>query len=520
MTTLPYSTVPGDIDRAIVDDHDVVRAVFGHLERGSGNRQVLAEQAVFFLSLHTAAEEAVLYPAIAATGSERLAEHARHAHRRMKRNAQTVLRGSPGHARFDRALEELIDEVSDHAAEEETWLGRLREAVGHQSMSELGERFAAAKLTASTRPHPHAPSTNGLGRLTGILTGAADRVRDLSSNRQQRVGTDGSGLLDPQAQQLADAFGALNPLPLDALPPTLARRQPTIAEVMKAALAGRRLTIGSSVVVEDQQVPAAEDHPPIPVRMYRRHDLDDAHLPPAIIYAHGGGWVLGDLDAYDQSARALADHVPAVVVSVDYRLAPEHPLPAAHGDLLEAAMWVLRQSEQLGVDADRYALCGEDAGANMAATTCIDLAALSFPRPSLAVLITPIASSAQDFDSFAEHADAQPFTRPTLSWCLHHLFGPEPDNVRDLRFELLARTPEDLRHLPPTVVVTAERDVLRDQGRALADRLTVAGVDTAPLHYDGVGHDFFGTGLVDEHAARAQREVAARLRTALWADDA
>lgn len=515
MTTLPYPTAPGDIDHRIVDDHDVVRALFAHLEAERGDRRTLCDQAVFFLSAHTAAEEAVLYPCLADSGDEELAEQSRHSHQQMKDLAATVQRGKAGTVAFDDALHQLIIEVGEHAAEEESWLGRLRERVGADTMAELGERFGTVKMAAPTRSHRHAPDAGVAQKVVGLASGVADHARDLATGRQHRIGTDASGLLDPQAQAVADAYGRLGPLPLDTLPPLLARRQPTMADAMRSVLHNRQpLALGSTVMLEDHQIPGSVEHPPLPLRMYREHSLGDDAVP-VIIYAHGGGWVLGDLDAYDENARALAEKTRCAVISVGYRPAPENPFPTAHGDLLSATMWILRQAEDLHIDPHRFVLCGEDAGANMAVTTAIDLSALDFERPELLVLIAPIVTADQDGPSFLDNADAQPYTRPAVSWMLNHLFAGSPKGVRDLRFELLARTPDDLRHLPPTVVVTAERDVLRDQGRAFADRVRQAGVNTTALHYLGLGHEFFGAGLAIAHAAQAQDEVAQEIRAAV-----
>ena len=502
---LDHPTDPGDLDHLIADDHAVVEAQFRHLEAGRGDRRILADHVVFELSLHADAEERVLYPALAAAGDPDAAKAAREEHRELKALLAVLNRTDPGDAEFEDALRRVIDETRAHVAEEEArLLPRFRELVGDERTAALGADFLAAKRTAPTYPHPHGPSGATGHRLLDVGAIVVDKVRDRLSGRRVTLATDPSGRLDPQARRLLDAYSGLRPLPPETLTPDLARLQPTLRDAVRAVLTadGRRTDPEPVGAVRTDVVDGGP-----PVRVYVPIGAGD-HPLPVVVWVHGGGWVLHDVDTYDASCRGVANRTNAVVVSPQYRRAPEHPFPAAYEDVLATVRWVRENAAALGADPARIGIGGESVGATMAAATCLVLMAAGERPPVAQVLVTPLVTAAQVGASMADAADARPLNRPLLSWMLLHAFAGAPRAARDPRVDLLSLTPPQLAGMPPALVVTAERDPLRSQGESFADRLIAAGVPTTASRYAGVPHEFFGAAAVLDAAANAQQEAA------------
>lgn len=505
--SLPYRTLPGDLDHLIADDHAVIECQFQHLEAGRGDRRLLVEQISYELALHADAEERIVFPALGDRAAHALREH-----HQMKELLTVLHHSEPGEARFEETLIQLMYAVRPHAAEEEReLLPELRREVGGVRMAALGREFLAAKRGAPTHIHPHAP-TGKLGhRLTDPAAFLLDKVRDLVSGRATDLATDPSGELDPQAQRLIDAFAQLKPLTVEILEPELARLQPTPVDAVRRVLAedGRPTDPEPVGSVEDIVIPGD-----IRVRIYRpRHAV--APLP-VIVWVHGGGWVLFSVDTYDASCRGLVNKTGAIVVAPEYRRAPEHVFPAAHDDVLAACRWVRANAVRLGGDPDRLAIGGESVGATMAAATCVQLKGRGEALPAAQVLVCPLTTTEQYGESMIDAADARPLNRPLLSWMAMHAFDGIPGAARDARVDLLSLTAEQLTGLPPALVITGGRDVLRSQGERFAKNLSAAGVPTILSRYDGVMHEFFGAAAVLDKAEQAQREVADHLHAVFF----
>lgn len=255
----------------------------------------------------------------------------------------------------------------------------------------------------------------------------------------------------------------------------------------------------------------AED---IPVRVYRPA-TDGAEPLPTVVYYHGGGWVTGTLNSIDGLCRRLANRASAVVVSVDYRLAPEHPFPAAVDDSLAALSWVHETAASLGGDPTRLAVAGTSAGANLAAAVALRAAsaeATEIPDPDAQLLLYPITDADFDTESYVENADGPLLTRADMAWFWEQYLRSPVDAANP--YASVLRAP-DLSGVAPGVVVTAGHDPLRDEGVAYADRLTDAGVDTAHHHYPSMCHGFLSlTGSVavaDEALDRAIEAMLDRL---------
>jgi acetyl esterase len=232
---------------------------------------------------------------------------------------------------------------------------------------------------------------------------------------------------------------------------------------------------------------------------------------PIVVFFHGGGWVVGTLDTYDPLCRALAAAVPTVVVSVDYRLAPEHRWPAAVEDAYAATLWASRHAAELGGAQHRLAVAGDSAGGNLAAVVALGARDRGGPAIAFQLLVYPALDAAGDTGSWREHADGFYLTAAGMRWYWDHYLGGADGAAPDaspLRAAFLGG-------LPPALVVTADHDVLRDEGEAYAARLREAGVAADVRRVEGVVHGFFRWRAVTGAADAALQEAAAALRSAL-----
>ena len=248
----------------------------------------------------------------------------------------------------------------------------------------------------------------------------------------------------------------------------------------------------------------------VPVRVYR--PLADGPHPP-IVFFHGGGYVIGDLDTHDDHARLLCRDVDAVVVSVDYRLAPEAPFPAGLEDCVAAYRWVVEHVADLGGDVTRLAVAGDSAGGNLSAATAVAARDAGLPLAAQ-LLIYPGVDfvESQDHPSRAENASGYFLTAEDMAWFGgHYLQGSAPE---DPRASVLRA---DLTGVAPAVIGTAEYDPLRDEGEAYAAALDKAGVPVVQHRYPGLIHGFFGLGPISPACADAAAELCADLKVLLQA---
>jgi acetyl esterase/lipase len=313
-------------------------------------------------------------------------------------------------------------------------------------------------------------------------------------------------------QAVLDQLQRLGAAPLETLTPEQARAQPTPADACAAAaraegLDGLPETVGD---VQDRSFPGPAGA--LPIRLYwpKNAQPDDDGLP-VVLYIHGGGWVIADLDVYDASPRAIANVAGAIVVSTHYRQGPEDRFPAAHEDTFAAYRWVLQNAASFGGDPRRVALVGESAGGNMAANIAIRARDEGLQAPLHQVLVYPVANNDMDSPSYVENATAKPLGRAAMAWFVQHAFDA-PERTADPRIALVARP--DLSNLPPATIVLAQIDPLRSEGELLAAKLREAGADVVLQSYDGVTHEFFGMAAVLDEAREAQQLVGTRLRNA------
>lgn len=316
---------------------------------------------------------------------------------------------------------------------------------------------------------------------------------------------------DAQMQAVLDQLQKLGAKPIESLTPAQARAQPSPADAVKAVLKaqGKPATPEPVAKVQDSTFPGPGG--PVPIRIYTPKGSGPM---PVILYIHGGGWVIANLDTYDASPRALANGANAIVVSTHYRQAPEHPFPAAHEDTLAAYKWVLANAAKLGGDPKRVAVVGESAGGNMAADIAIAARDQKLQAPVAQVLVYPVAGNDTSTPSYIENANAKPLSKAAMEWFIKYTFK-DPKDAQDPRIDLVHRT--DLAGLAPATVIVDQIDPLRSEGRAYADALKKAGVPTTLQQYDGVTHEFFGMGAVVDKAKQAEQFASQQLSAAFSA---
>jgi len=304
----------------------------------------------------------------------------------------------------------------------------------------------------------------------------------------------------PQVQTLLDAMAQMGGPALSDLSPEDARAMYRGLATMEHAEEVHR--------VDDRLVPSPDGD--IPVRVYTPQPaVGEAH--GVLLWFHGGGWVIGDLDTADATCRLLANRAGCVVVSVDYRLAPEHPAPAALDDCLAALAWTVENAELLGVDASRVAVGGDSAGGNLAALVCQRSRDDFGPDIDFQLLVYPATDLTLAHPSIDENAEGYFLTKATMVWFVESYLG-DRERKDPAVSPLFA---DDLSGLPPALVITAEYDPLRDEGEAYAMRLREAGVPTEHLRYDGQIHGFFAMATMLDDGRDAIDRAAAALRAAL-----
>jgi acetyl esterase len=313
-------------------------------------------------------------------------------------------------------------------------------------------------------------------------------------------------MLDPHIRHLLDT--------VFNVPPGAA--QPDVAALRKAAeeapkrLGGSPETLAS--VIDDH---ANEGSRAIPLRIYRP---ETRSAPPLVLYAHGGGWVTGSLDSHDRVCRMLANRLPAVVVAVDYRCAPEHVYPAALDDVDSAWIWARANAARLGADGTRFIVAGDSSGGNLAAALALRLRARHAALPDLQLLLYPALDSTCSRDSYREFTTGYNLSGPQMAWYWDvYRAGSATDAP-----ELSPLAAGDLSGLPPAVIAVAECDVLRDDGLHYARALESAGVPVRVVDCEGMIHGFLRWGgavpaaltWIDAIAAAARESLAQRVDNA------
>ena len=310
--------------------------------------------------------------------------------------------------------------------------------------------------------------------------------------------------LHPQIQQVLKVMAEANLRPIEAMTPAEAREQ------MEATARARKAEPLPVAGVEERMIPGPGG--PIRLRLYWPKTPDSGGAVPAIVYYHGGGHVIGSLDTHDFVARNLCAGAEAFVASVDYRMGPEHKFPAAVEDSFAALEWVQANAAGLGADPGRIGVHGDSAGANLAAVVALMARDAGRPRLRLQSLVYPISDYALTGASYDKFATGYGIlTREAMVWFQKHYLR-NPADAMDWRASPI-KTPS-LAGLAPAIVVTAECDVLHDDGERYAAALREAGVPVEYREYPGMIHAFFGMVPAVDDAMNAQRAVWAAFRQA------
>jgi acetyl esterase len=309
--------------------------------------------------------------------------------------------------------------------------------------------------------------------------------------------------LDPQVTLLLDTIASLNLPELHTLTAAQGRAM--------ARMQRESLPPGPDAETRDVLIPGPAGD--VSARVYRPLGTDSKVLP-VLMWFHGGGFVIGSVHESDSDCRRLAVDAGIVVVSVEYRLAPEHPFPAGPNDCYAATAWVSAHAAELGIDASRLAVGGDSAGGNLATVVALMARERGGPPIAFQLLVYPVTDLVS-METPSHHANAAGYylTRDSMIW-FRAAYTPDPsERERGLVSPLHAK---DLGGLPPALVITAEFDPLRDEGEIYADKLRAAGVSVTKTRHDGMIHGFFSMNAFLEGGKRAMKEATNALRGALF----
>ncbi len=296
-------------------------------------------------------------------------------------------------------------------------------------------------------------------------------------------------MVTPEVQSLLDMIAAVGA-------PPAAEQTPGEVRAAYAQLCAFGVKEDVAVVA-DRTIPGAVGD--LPIRVYRPAGLggvpgaagsEPGDPPGVLVFFHGGGWSIGSIETHDAVCRALANGAGILVVSVEYRLAPEEPFPAALDDAVAAVRWVAANGPELGADTGRLAVGGDSAGGNLAAVVSQQLRD-GGPDIAFQLLVYPAVDLTLAHPSMDENAEGYFLTKDTMQWFRANYLGGGVVDHRDARVSPLHAAPGALRDLPPALVLTAEYDPLRDEGEAYAQALAGAGVEVTVTRYDGMIHGFF-----------------------------
>ena len=298
-------------------------------------------------------------------------------------------------------------------------------------------------------------------------------------------------------------LGDLGAKPIESRSVEEARMQPTPADAVKAVLKDEGkdpMAVMAAMKVSKKDMTYPIPGGTEPIRVYTPEGAGSAPLP-VIVYYHGGGWVIADIDTYEASALALAKKANAIVASVEYRRAPENKFPAAHEDSFAAYKWVLANAAQFGGDPARVAVAGESAGGNLATNVAIMARDQNVQLPVHMLIIYPVAGTDMTTPSYIANQNAMPLSKGGMGWFVDKVLAKPEDAMSPM---LNLTTMADLKGLPPATIITDSIDPLMSDGKMLAEKLKSAGVSTSYKNYEGVTHEFFGMGAVIADAEAAE----------------
>ncbi|TCD04225.1 steryl acetyl hydrolase [Pedobacter frigidisoli] len=313
--------------------------------------------------------------------------------------------------------------------------------------------------------------------------------------------------IKPEMQTVIEKLGSYGDGPIESLSAIDARKNHTPTDAVMDLVKENNITIPASKVDtmgKDIDVSGGKIH----LRIYTPKSGNGPF--PLIVYYHGGGFVIANLDVYNSSAQGLAEQVGAVVISVAYRLAPENKFPTAHNDAFAAYEWAVKNAASLKADPAKIAVVGESAGGNLAANVSIMARDRKIMIPIHEVLVYPIAQADMNTESYKMYAMAKPLNKAMMTWFTEKYLN----NMIEAQDPKISLVNANLKGLPPTTIITAEIDPLHDDGTMLANKLSDAGVKVNSRNYEGVTHEFFGMTIAVPEAKAAQAYTADQLKAA------
>ncbi len=313
--------------------------------------------------------------------------------------------------------------------------------------------------------------------------------------------------IKPEMQAVIEKLASYKDKPIPELTAVEARKNHTPTDAVMDLMAENNIPMPMlKVDTMGKEIPVTGGN--IHLRIYTPQE--GTKPLPIIVYYHGGGFVIANLDVYDASAKTLAAEAGAIVVSVAYRLGPEHRFPTAHNDAFAAYQWAMNNAASINGDPKRIAVAGESAGGNLALNTAIKARDSKIMIPTAILAVYPLVGSDMNTPSYIKNASAKPLDKPMMMWFVKNYLNSEAQ-AKDPRITVLAA---NLKGLPPTTVITAEYDPLQSEGMMLTDKLKAAGVTVDSKNYDGVTHEFFGMGTVVPEAKEAMTYAVDQLKKA------
>ncbi len=355
-----------------------------------------------------------------------------------------------------------------------------------------------------------AAATVALGSFVGAAMADDPRPVDNSVATSKDSGT-----LDrahPEMRSVIQKLMDLGAKPVSTLTVDAARAQPTPADAVAAVIldkTGKPATPEAVGKIQDLKIKG--DVGELDARLYWPVDMGAGSKLPLIVYYHGGGWVIADLDVYDASPRALANQAKAIVLSVHYRQGPEDKFPTAHDDAIAAYKYAVENAERWNADSTRIALAGESAGGGMVVDVAIAARDQKLVQPKAVLAVYPVAGNDLATKSYVDNQNAVPLGKADIEWFVANYLNFRGE-AKDPRIDIVGAA--DVSGLPPVTIVAAEIDPLNSEGAKLRDKLKAAGNDVAYQNWNGVTHEFFGMAAVVPEAKAAQDFAGQRLRSA------
>ncbi|MGB4400985.1 MAG: alpha/beta hydrolase [Daejeonella sp.] len=312
--------------------------------------------------------------------------------------------------------------------------------------------------------------------------------------------------MKPEMQAVIEKLESYKDTPIPQLTAVEARKNHTPTDAVMDLIAENNVTVPPPAVdTSGKDIPVAGGN--IHLRIYTPKGTGPF---PVIVYYHGGGFVIADLDVYGASAQAFAEQTNAVVVSVAYRMGPEHKFPTAHTDSYAAYEWTVKNAASINGDPNKIAVAGESAGGNLAVNMAIMARDKGIKVPLRVIAVYPIAQSDMTTESYVKYASAKPLDKPMMEWFNKNYLN----NMEEAKDPRISLVDANLKGLAPVTIIAAEIDPLNSDGKMLAEKLKAAGVSVDYKNYDGVTHEFFGMSAIVPEAKDAQKYATDQLKQA------